>query len=198
MAHRMKRMIGDTIVYAEDAEGERGRNNTTASLRAGDFAPEFRLSDADGRIVSLSATLKSGPVVLCFLDTRAADDAFGELQAMARHAGGIIESGATILALSPHSAAWASPIARLKVLVDAGRNVASAYRLCPPPPGSQSTADTLEGNSQFDKGGMKEPVPATFVINQHSRIVLSLIDAAFDNGIVPANVMAALHALHRR
>lgn len=191
-------MSHDTTAYAEDAEGGRGRDKATSSLRAGDFAPEFRLSDADDRMVSLSATLKSGPVVLCFLDARDANDGYEELQALTRYAGGIAESGATIIALSPHPAAFVPAIARLKLLVDAGRDVASAYRLCLPPSGLRSTTETLEVSSQSDQGGMQEPVPATFVIDQNSRIVLSLIDAAFDNGIVPVNVMAALHALHRR
>jgi peroxiredoxin len=199
VADWIRRKIRGAREYADDADMPSARDDETTSLRAGDYAPDFRLSDTDGRVISLSATLKSGPVVLCFLDARDEKDRFAELEAFGQYAEGIEKLGASLLGLSSDPATFASPTAQFKALVDTGGSVASAYGLCPPAAGTRPAAATApERSSQADEANIRGPVPATFLIDQRSRIVLSLVDAAFDSEIVPLNVMGALQALRRR
>ncbi len=176
---------------AEPESSGEGARSTTA-LRAGDHAPDIRLSDASGQPTSLIATLKYRPAVVSFLSGRRGTIS-GQLSAVGQHLDDIETAGGVILAVTPIVEPAAKYHYGLKILHDAGSGVASAYGLCPPPINS-SSAHVLAASDPADHG----PIPATFVVDQRSRIILSLTDAPFDNNLVPTNVVSVLNALRRR
>jgi peroxiredoxin len=104
------------------------------AIHAGDYAPEFRLRDPDGKTISSYAVLNSGPVLVvfyrggwcpyCKLDLRA-------IQAVARQ---LHSSGASIIAVSQQSANESRSTERMNGLsfpnlVDRGGKVARAFGL---------------------------------------------------------------------
>ncbi|HLZ67427.1 MAG TPA: redoxin domain-containing protein [Aliidongia sp.] len=189
----------DAAKYPGEPERSSAHGRLVSSLRAGDHAPEFRLDDGTGQIVSLFATLKTGPAVLSFLDSRDGSDLSSQLRALNDHAGRIAGYGASLLALSSIAPPSAPPSPRFKVLLDAGCDVASAYGLYPPPrtPLRQSSR-APRPNVEAATAAGPSPVPATFVISESAKIVMSLTDAAFDREIVSANVVSTLEALRLR
>jgi peroxiredoxin len=189
----------DAGKYPDEPEHSSAHGRLVSSLRAGDYAREFRLDDGTGQVVSLLATLKTGPVVLSFLDSRDGSGLSSQLRALNDHSGRIAAHGASLLALSSIAPPPVPSTPRFKVLLDAGCDVASAYGLYPPPrkPLRQSSgAPWPDVEAAMDSGAC--PVPATFVISESAKIVMSLTDAAFDREVVSANVAGALEALRLR
>jgi peroxiredoxin len=187
MRERIER-AGDNISEAdEEFEGSARSRRAGSALRAGDIAPEFRLVDHSGQAFSLRSALKAGPVVLSFLSGRPAEIS-GELDALDTHAADIARAGASTLALSPITIPAARSSVAFRVLHDAESGVASAYGLCPSPITPVRPTDHTS----------EVPIPATFVIDQGSRIVISLTDVCFHNQIVRTNVIGTLLALRRR
>ncbi|MEL7450007.1 MAG: peroxiredoxin-like family protein [Pseudomonadota bacterium] len=74
------------------------------ALKAGEMAPEFTLSDADGKPVSSRELLARGPLVLTFYRGAWCPYCNLELQALEEALGDIQARGATLLAISQQSA----------------------------------------------------------------------------------------------
>jgi peroxiredoxin len=146
-------------------------------LRAGDHAPNFALPDQDGRRVSLTGILEHGPVILTFLEGRKQADAEAQLQAFTRCATAIAEHGGLVVAISPVARSRVTGTGAFAVLHDARAAVAGRYGLC-----------------RSRKTGT---VPATFVIDRRSTIVLSLTAAVAGSNLTCVNVVSALAALRR-
>jgi peroxiredoxin len=147
------------------------------ALRAGDHAPDFTLPDHDGHLVSLTSDLENGPAILSFLDGRRRTDADAQLLALTICSAQIVGHGAAVLAISPAARSRVEGAGAFRVLHDAGSLVAGSYGLF---------RSTEAGT-----------VPATFVIDQGSTIVMSLINAAPASDQVCVNVVSALSALRR-
>jgi peroxiredoxin len=146
------------------------RISGAASLRAGDRAPAFTLTAADGESVSLAAHLRKGPVILSFLDGWNLGAAEAQLAALIGCVAPIEAQGGALLAIWPDVRPSLDPLRDLRVLHDAGGVVARHYGIS---------------------------APTTFVIDQASTIVLSLIDAAPGSEITRSSVTSALAALRR-
>jgi peroxiredoxin len=168
-------MLGDTGSASMIDKGS--RKVSARALRAGDRAPDFTLPDHDGRLVSLAARLESGPVVLSFLEGQRSTHADAQVRALADCSPQIVEHGGSALAISPVYRSRLEDTGALRILHDAGSLVADSYGLC----------------RTSDDGG----VLVTFVIDQGSTIVLSMIDAGPAGELVCANVVGALAALRR-
>ena len=168
-------MIEDAHWVATDEDAR--CTMTARTLRAGDHAPDFTLPDLDGRPVSLAASLERGPVVLSFLDARRSVELDAQIRALADGSVPIVEHGGLALAVSPVYWSRLEEIGPLRVLHDAGSLVAESYGLC--------RASDADG------------VRVTFVIDQGSSIVMSIIGAAPSSGLVCDNVVGALAALRR-
>ena len=146
-----------------------GKRSGAAGLRAGDRAPDFTLTAYDGQAMSLAAELRKGPVILSFLDGRRPGDADALLMALSACAGQIEAERGIVLAISSIARPRTGTNRDFHVLYDAGCAVAEQYGIL---------------------------WPATFVIDQTSRIVLSLIEAAPGGALTCANVLSALAALN--
>jgi peroxiredoxin len=146
-------------------------------LKAGDHAPDFTLPDHDGRPVSLAARLERGPVVLSFLEGQRSAYVDAQVRALADCSPKIVEHGGSALAISPVYRSRLEETRALRLLHDVGSLVAESYGLC-------RASDAGE-------------VLVTFVIDQGSTIVMSMIDAGPAGGLVCVNVVGALAALRR-
>ena len=175
------------------AQPESGGEDTrlTMALRAGDRAPDIRLSDVSGKMTSLIFALESGPVVVSFLSGRSGTLS-GQLNAISEHLADIEAAEGTVLAISPVEPNGSERY-MFKILHDVGSSVATAYGLCAPPI-EHAPAQISPAVDPRTYG----PIPATFVVDQRSRIILSLTEVSFDNNLVPTNVVSALNALRRR
>lgn len=72
-----------------------------AALKVGDTAPDFTLPDQSGNPVSLSATLRRGPVVLTFFRGGWCPFCMISLRALAKAYPALRRHGAEVLAISP-------------------------------------------------------------------------------------------------
>jgi peroxiredoxin len=160
------------------AIGDKGfRTVSVRSLRAGDHAPDFTLPDHDGRPISLAACLESGPVVLSFVGGQRSAYVDVQVRSLVDCSPQIVEHGGSALAISPLYRSRVEETGALRVLHDAGSVVAESYGLC---------------RASVDSG-----VLVTFVIDQGSTIVMSLIDAGRAGDLVCDNAVGALAALRR-
>lgn len=190
MRRPASKSVEDKEVFEAERQTSADSSRANTSLRAGDRAPNFRLANANGQIVSLASALKHGPAVVSFLHDRSGAPT-AELEALQALSLAIDCAWGTILALSPESVQNASSY-DFDILRDLESRVANAY-------GLSTSLGILAGpasdNREFGRVGT---IPATFIIDQRSRIVLSLVDVGFDNELVPQNVVCALRAMHRR
>lgn len=107
---------------------------TQRALKAGDRAPAFTLSDAEGNTVSSATLLAQGPLVLTFYRGVWCPYCNMELQALQAALPGLQEAGASLVAISPQVAANSRKSMRqnalsFPILSDAGNQVAAAFGL---------------------------------------------------------------------
>ena len=149
---------------------KQGRIGGAASLRAGDHAPAFTLTAADGASVSLAAQLRKEPVILAFVDGWTPGGAAAQFATLVGCAAPVEAEGGALLAISSVFRPSIALPRDLRLLHDAGGVIARLYGIS---------------------------APTTFVIDQASTIVLSLIDAAPGSEITRSCVTSALAALRR-
>lgn len=196
------RLAGTSKGCAAESESSTGCTRSGGARRAGDRAPDFRLPDDDGRLVSLSRTLKTGPAVLAFLGESERLDLGIQLQALTDHSAQIAQFGASVLAISPIAPMRPQPSRSFNLLHDAGSAVANAYGLCPSLAGglhhhfpeSSVQPDDERRTAEHSHGS----IPAAFVVNQAATIIMSLTDATFCSDFVPDNVVCTLAAVRQR
>ena len=177
------------------------------ALQEGETAPDFRLPNARGGHTQLDDLLRSGPVVLlfyrgqwcpyCNLQLRAYQQALPKIRAL----------GATLLAISPqlpdHSLSTTEKNELgFDVLSDVGLHVARAYRLAFDLPSDladlykrQWGNDLVQWNGE---GGWSLPIPATYIIDRYSAVMLAHVDPDYRNRLEPEAVLDCLRTLAGR
>lgn len=174
------------------------------AVKAGDKAPPFRCGCDDGS-VTLSGLLACGPVVLSFFRGEWCPYCVLELAALSEAAGEVERLGATIVALSPHTAQRSlSPTGRrppsFVVSQDRGGRIARQYRIAftvPRPYRDAYLALGLPGDASNGARLWRLPIPATYVIDTSGLIVLSYLDPDHTTRLDPAEIVAALRRLRR-
>ena len=171
------------------------------SFHKGDRAPDFTLPDANGRSVTLSSLLKTGPVVFtfyrgewcpyCNLTLRAYQAVLPQIKAL----------GATLVAVSPQRPDFSQAMITkadltFPVLSDVGNHVARQYRLVFTLPGPLRpySANLPRFN---DDDSWELPVPGTFVIGQDGVIHAAFVHADYTKRMEPAAILSALTEMHQ-
>jgi peroxiredoxin len=177
-----------------------------AAAKAGDVAPDFTLPGVDGKAVSLSQSLKTGPVVLSFYRGGWCPYCNLELRALQAKLGEFAALGASLVAISPQtpdqslSTAEKNELA-FPVLSDAGSVVAKAFGI------AFDLSDELRPIYSKFGHGLPEmngddswvlPVPATFVIDRDGSIAFAFVDTDYRNRLEPSDIVAVLRTLARR
>lgn len=175
------------------------------AIKAGDFAPDFRLADACGSQVRLRELLAKGPVVLSFYRGGWCPYCNLELRALQNSLPAIKLLGAELVAISPQtpdeslSTAEKNEIA-FPVLSDVGSVTAKAYGIAFDLAEELRPIYTRFGHALPDRNGDHSwvlPIPATYVIDTNGAIVLAFVDVDYRNRLEPAEIIAALGGLRR-
>ena len=177
----------------------------THAVRAGEFAPTFRLPDVHGGNRALIDLIEQGPLVLSFYRGIWCDYCGAALETLGRLDKEIRELGATHVAIGPRPASEAER-SRLEafpmpLLVDRALKVTTSYGL------AISLPDQLQARyARFgcvpgkvtDDGKWKIPVPATYVIGGSGRVVMAMIDADYRTRMSPDHLLSALRGVRCR
>lgn len=180
------------------ATGQAGR-----ALKAGDTAPVFTLNDPDGKPVSSAALLAKGPLVVsfyrgvwcpyCNLELQALQETLAQFQAV----------GASLVAISPQTAANSRKSQRqnkldFPILSDTHNDVAAAFGLRFAMPDylidlyKQLKNDLPAFN---DDPGWTLPMPARYVIGQDGIIAYAEVNPDYTQRPEPDSLLPVLRRL---
>ena len=170
------------------------------SLKNGDKAPEFNLSDHNGISQSLFNYLQESAVVLTFYRGGWCPYCNLELHALQKSLPQIEAAGAKLVAISPETPDHSLSTREknnlaFDVLHDKGNHVAKSFGLefiLPEvlrPIYENLGIDIPEhnGDSTFEL-----PMPATYIVNQQGKIIYHFVDADYTKRLEPAKIVAKL------
>ncbi len=173
------------------------------ALKEGEQVPDFTLSDAAGRSVTLSELLKQGPVVVtfyrgawcpyCNLALRAYQQALPQLQAL----------GASLVAISPQTPDNSLTMQEkndltFAVLSDVCNQVARTFGLVfRIDEAVRATHQQVGANLPAFNGdnSWELPIPGTFLIDQAGVVRLAFVDPNFTRRLDPSLIIARLQEL---
>jgi len=174
-----------------------------SSLGVGATVPDFSLPVATGAMVSLSALLTKGPVVLAFYRGGWCPYCSTELRALQAKLPEIMAAGATLVAISPQTPDNSLSTAEeldlaFTVLSDEGNHVAESFGLVFELPESLREVyqgfgidlPAANGDTTF-----RLPLPATYVIGADGIVAWRFADADYTKRAEPDDVIAILEAL---
>ena len=194
---------GRAALYEAKVEELRTSFALEAVVGIGAIAPDFRLPDVKGDLVSLTDLLRHGPIVVtfyrggwcpyCNIQLRAYQAALPQITAL----------GARLVAISPQlpeqslSTAQADELT-FYVLSDVGNQAARRFGLVYALPEELRAA--LRSNNKALPGingdeSWELPVPATYVIAQDGRITLAYVEVDYRKRLGPEAILDALRSL---
>lgn len=170
------------------------------SLKTGDKAPEFSLSDHHGISRSLSEYLNESLVVLTFYRGGWCPYCNLELHALQKSLPQIEAAGAKLVAISPESPDHSLSTREknelaFDVLYDQGNYVARSFGLEFILP---EVLRPIYENMGIDIPGhngdttFELPMPATYIVNQRGEIIYHFVDADYTKRLEPAKIVAKL------
>ncbi len=170
------------------------------ALQVGDTVPDLTLPDALNKPVSLSALWQRGPLVLIFYRGGWCPYCNLELRAWQQQLPALKHMGAQLVAVSPQTPDNSLTTAEknelaFPVLSDSALLAATAFSVAfemPPElialySGVGNDLPVLNGNGRWVL-----PVPATYVIDRHGRVVYAHVEADYRERAEPADVLAAV------
>lgn len=168
----------------------------------GDTAPDFSLTNASGKTITLSETLQKGPVVLTWYRGGWCPYCNLTLNALQKELPNFEAAGATLFALTPEMPDRSMSTAEkhaleFEVLSDIDNCVARDYGIVFKL--TDEVAAIYEekfGLSDYNGNESAElPLAATYIINPDGKIVYAFLDADYRNRAEPAEITAALQSL---
>jgi peroxiredoxin len=143
------------------------------ALKPGHTAPDFRLTNHNGKPVRGSELRERGPLIICFFRGRWCPFCVGQMEAMNAMLPQFQELGASLVAISPQTVHQSYLMAdqhklRFPVLSDAGNQVARQFGLIyRVPEYQQEIYSRAFVNLPFINGesSWELPIPATYLIN---------------------------------
>jgi peroxiredoxin len=175
------------------------------AVRAGQFAPTFRLQDLHGGTAALVDLIGERSLVVSFYRGVWCSFCGSALEAMAGINAEVQALGATHVAIGPvpgnEEQQRRLQALSMPVLVDRGLHVATSYGLTIVLPDALKAAYAEAGYTPpraANHGKWTVPVPATYVVHRGGRIAMTLIDIDYRNRRDPAQVLSALRCLQMR
>lgn len=172
------------------------------ALKAGDKAPAFTLNDPEGHPVSSTDLLAKGPLVVSFYRGVWCPYCNMELQALQAALPDFRELGASLMAISPQSAANSRKSVRqnaldFPILSDTHNDVAAAFGLRFELP--DYLIDLYKGLKNdlpaFNSDpGWTLPMPARYVIGQDGTILYAEVNPDYTRRPEPADMLPALRS----
>ena len=189
--------------YDSLVQGLRDAGVGQEALRAGDTAPDFALSSAEGRIVTLADLLAKGPVVLSFYRGKWCPYCVTELEALREATADIAALGATLVAVTAEDCGGALAAKRkhsleFEILCDLENGLGLTFGLVFRVPDAirhfYQEADLnfplIYGNESWFL-----PVPATYVIGRDGVIRHAYVNPDFRERLDPVTILDVLKAL---
>ncbi len=200
----MKKMAPEDLAIMKKAGEDLARNMPNPGLNIGDKAPDFSLPDADGNTVSLSDTLKKGPVVLVFYRGAWCPFCNIHLAVLKQSLAEIKHNGGQLLAVTPQKPDKSAAQIRkagypFPVLSDLDSNVMKAYNLYfEMDPKLVSVYNKLNLDVAEYNGEERYvlPVPATFIIDQNGIIRAQHATTDYKQRMEPADIISELEKLN--
>lgn len=205
-ADEAKELPAEAAAALEKAKQEIAGQQNVNGLPIGAKAPDFSLPDTADKLISLSDTLKQGPVVLvfyrgewcpfCNLQLHALEVAYPELRKL----------GATLLAVSPQKIDKAmvqqnKGALSFPLLSDVKGDCLRAYKLLYSiPPEMQKVYQERFGLNleEYNGPGRWElPVTATYIIGTDGTIAAGVVDLDYTKRMDPKDIITALKALKK-
>ena len=172
------------------------------AIGVGATAPSFQLPDQNGKIVSSTALLSRGLLVLIFIRGRWCPFCVGQMEAMSVIAGQIQADGTALVAISPQTQKQAFFMhdqhqLRFPLLVDAHHAVARQFGLVyPVPEDEQEIYSRTFVNLPFVNGddSWELPIPAIYVIAEDSKILCASANEDYTERPEPLDILRILVA----
>ncbi len=184
-------------VHAAAVAELKGRQVASGVLSSGAQAPSFELPDSEGKMVSSSALLARGPLVICFIRGRWCPFCVGQMEAMNLVLPLIHQAGAGLVAISPQTVKQSFFMRdqhklRFPLLSDAGNKVTRAFGLTyRVPPAQESVYRRAFVNLPFTNGddSWELPIPATFIVGRDGKIVWASANEDYTERPEPAEIL---------
>jgi peroxiredoxin len=187
-------------IHAQAVAELKARNLAAGILPVGAKAPEFELSDHDGKAVRSSNLLSKGRLVVCFIRGRWCPFCVGQMEAMNLVLPEIVQTGATLVAISPLTVKQSFFMhdqhkLRFPLLADAGNKVARQFGLTYRVPALQeSVYRRAFVNLPFTNGdeSWELPIPATCIIDRDGTVVYASANEDYTERPEPSDILHAL------
>src|SRR5258706_9565520 len=170
------------------------------ALGIGAKAPGFELPDHNGNLISSTALLEKGRLVVCFLRGRWCPFCVGQMEAMNSVAVEIAAAGASLVAISPQTEKQAYFMhdqhkLRFPLLVDARNEIARQFRLVYRVPEEQQAIYCRTFvNLPFVNGddSWELPIPATYVIDPNGEVRFASANEDYTERPEPLEILSQL------
>ncbi len=179
--------------------------SASRALQAGQMSPEFRLTDAEGNVVSSRALLARGPLVVSFYRGIWCPYCNIELQALEAVAEEARARGATLVAISPQDASSSRSSQRenrlsYPILIDHRGEVANDFGLrwtvqdyvIQHYRAFQVELPVIHGDGQWNL-----PMPARYVIGRNGSIAYAEVNPDYTQRPEPSDLFPILDQLMR-
>lgn len=171
--------------------------------QVGDRLGDFNLPDENGRLVSLSSLLRSGPAVISFNRGHWCPYCKLELRSLAAHHGEIRRLGARIVAIMPDSAQFTEDFARKNELpfpilsdIDLGYSLSLGLIFWVGTEIQKLYSDVgIQLERYHGNGGFFLPMAAKFVVSQDGIVKARQVNIEFRQRMEPEAVIAVLRGL---
>jgi peroxiredoxin len=187
-------------IHARAVAELKERNFAQTILSVGVTAPEFKLQDHDGKILSSVDLLAKGRLVLCFIRGRWCPFCVGQMEAMNLILPEIELAGATLVGISPQTVRQSFFMhdqhkLRFPLLSDPGNEVARqfglTYRVNEE---QQAVYRRAFVNLPFANGdeSWELPIPATFIVERDGTALYASANEDYTERAEPADIVRVL------
>ncbi len=174
-----------------------------ACPQVGDTLPEFQLPDHAGHLVSLSECLANGPLILSMNRGHWCSFCRLELTMFQDYSDKITDLGASVVAITPESRAYANKLRdrcelKFPVLSDVDNGYALSLGLAVWLGEDLKRQLTQRGSELvriLEDTGWVVPVPATLVVASDGRIIGRYVNADFQKRMDPEDILKVLKAI---
>ncbi len=191
-------------IYGEGIQAVANSGILESAINVGDIAPNFTLTNATGKKVTLKEELKKGPVVLAWYRGGWCPYCNLTLHALQEELPNFNANNASLIAISPELpdntlTTVEKNNLKFEVLSDVGNAVANTYgivfKLIDPVADSYNKAFNLVKFNGDDSNEL--PLAATYIIDENSRVIYAFLDADYRNRAEPSELTKALQELSK-
>lgn len=192
-------------VYARVVEELRRSGMAERALRAGAKAPDFELSDHEGKPVGSSTLLERGRLIVCFFRGRWDPFCCCQMEALNEFVSNYEKAGASLVAISPQTVQQSYFMhdqhqLYFPLLSDAGNGVARQFGLVYRVPEEQQAIyrrvfvnlPNANGDESWEL-----PIPATYIVDRDGTILCASADADYTVRPEPAEILKRLLEFNR-